>query len=189
MKTEIPVFSSKQQRHRRTTSTSSVTGTNAGTNAANLRRNENKKAGVVTVFDVSSLLPFNRTLAEAYTYNVSSRNLRKDVCKENAALAAANHCDEIKGIWSVAAILAEYFERHEANILMATNQHRHSSNSNALIGAYGDRPHEYGKGQLDIGSNVSCSTYIPHYYEDEEEVEDFHWLQFHPLGEDLLHEM
>ncbi|ODN00881.1 WD repeat-containing protein 59 [Orchesella cincta] len=79
------------------------------------RRLEKKKANIVTVFDVTPMLPFNRGLGEDYYHIVSNPFARKKACCENANSAKNGKKSSVAHTWQAASIVADFSNESTLN--------------------------------------------------------------------------
>jgi len=68
---------------------------------------EKKRAGLVTLFDVTPLLPLTKELATDYKH-VSMSCSRKATCSENAQIAKNHKKLAVSHIWSICSVISDY---------------------------------------------------------------------------------
>ncbi|XP_021956861.1 GATOR complex protein WDR59 isoform X2 [Folsomia candida] len=130
-------------------------------------RHDKKRAGLVTLFDVSPLLPFNLKLAEDYKHIVPTPGHRKAACDINLSVSFAQKKHLVANIWQAAGIISTFASPEEM---------QNSRN--------GDD--QYGNGIV-VGSELIPAAAINDMtFEEEEEI---NWLAYHPLGCELIHMM
>lgn len=131
-------------------------------------RLEKKKANIVTVFDVTPMLPFSHGLGENYTHIVSNPFLRKAACSTNANSARNGKKTGVANTWQAASIVADY-----SNAMSSSQQ------SSSGTGAYHNNYDNHHQQLQPVHAML-----MP-----EEDDDEANWISHHPLGSDLIHSM